>query len=436
MEGYNVQKAFVFQVVLSSVSEREAEESLEELERLAETAGMVVIGKGRQRRGKPDPAFYIGKGKALELKAMAEGADLILFDNDLSPAQVKNLEDLLDLRVMDRTEVVLEIFTRRARTAEAKIQSELARLEYLLPRLVGKGHMLSQIGAVSTVSGRSGTRGPGETKLETLRRHIASRITYLRRELKRIDRRREVERRGRKGVIRVALVGYTNVGKSTIFNMISGANVYVDDKLFSTLDPTVRSVELQSGRKVVISDTVGFIRNLPPRLIAAFRSTLQEVVDSDIIVHIADASDPALEDHMEIIEKTLEDLGALEIPSILVLNKIDRVDRDRLEYLKDIYRNAVFTSAKEGIGIEELLRRIDDMVDRFSIPISLSIPEWDGKTISRLYEVGKILEKHVEDGRIFIKAMVPSGYIGYFRNLHHPPFGCGPPSRFGELDDP
>lgn len=414
MEGW---RALAVQVILSGTSEREADESFEELERLAETAGFVVVGKERQRRGKPDPAFYVGKGKAMELKAMAEevSADLLLFDNDLSPAQVKNLEDLLEIRVMDRTEVVLEIFTRRARSAEAKIQSELAKLEYLLPRIVGKGHMLSQIGAVSTVFGRAGTRGPGETKLETLRRHIGSRIAHLRKDLDRISRRKEVERRGREEIIKASLVGYTNVGKSTIFNKISEANVYIDDKLFSTLDPTVRAVELPSGRRIVMADTVGFIRNLPPGLIAAFRSTLQEVMDSDIIVHVADASDPALQDHMEIVEKTLEDLEASQKCSILVLNKIDRLDKSDIWRLKAIYKDAVFMSAKDGIGIEELMRRIDDLVDIFSIPLSISIPEWDGRTLSHLYRVGKILEKHTEDGRIFVRAMVPPGELGYFR---------------------
>ncbi|MBC7107137.1 MAG: GTPase HflX, partial [Firmicutes bacterium] len=301
-----------------------AADGLEELAGLADSAGAEVVGRVCQERHRPDPAFFVGRGKALALAEMARGlgADLVIFDHELSAAQARNLEDVMGVRVVDRTQVILDIFARRARTREGKLQVELAQLNYLLPRLTGAGTALSRLG------GGIGTRGPGETKLETDRRRVRRRIYELRRQLEEVRRHRAVLRQARRerAYPLVALVGYTNAGKSTLFRALTGAEVPVEDKLFATLDPFVRRAELPEGGTVLLTDTVGFIRRLPHHLIAAFRATLEEVRAADLLLHVADARSPDLEEKIAAVGRVLEELGAADRPAILVYNKIDGTD--------------------------------------------------------------------------------------------------------------
>jgi GTP-binding protein HflX len=305
-------------------------ESLEELSRLAETAGVEVVGTVTQRRAAPDPVRFVGKGKAHEIRQIRgdTGAEVVLVDGDLSPTQERNLEEAAAADVLDRTGLILDIFARRARTREGKVQVELAQLSYLLPRLTGKGTELSRLG------GGIGTRGPGETKLEADRKRIRKRLSVLRKQVEQIGKRRGVERRRRQdaGLPMVALVGYTNAGKSTLLNALSGAEVFVEDLLFATLDTTIRRVELEGGRGFLAVDTVGFIRNLPHQLVAAFRATLEEGEEADVLVHLVDASHPQMEEQIEAARRVLAELGCADKPTVMAFNKCDAVeDRARLE---------------------------------------------------------------------------------------------------------
>ncbi|HLA25112.1 MAG TPA: GTPase HflX, partial [bacterium] len=296
---------------------------MEELRRLAESAGAQVVGTLVQHRGRPTPATFLGKGKVEELRALCDevSADLAIADHELTPAQQRNLERSLDLKVIDRTALVLDIFARRAQTHEGRLQVELAQMTYLLPRLTGRGTMLSRLG------GGIGTRGPGETKLEVDRRRIRNRITDLRREIGEIRKHRSLQRKARREAQfpTAALVGYTNAGKSTLLNTLTNAGVFVEDKLFATLDPTVRKVELPNGRPVLLIDTVGFITRLPTELIAAFRATLEEVTEADLLVHVVDASHPDWRAQMRSVERVLRDLSAADKPMIIAMNKTDRL---------------------------------------------------------------------------------------------------------------
>ncbi|MCL6499609.1 MAG: GTPase HflX, partial [Firmicutes bacterium] len=330
-------------------------ESLEELRRLAETAGAEVVDVLTQERPRPDPATLIGRGKVAELRALVEreAADLVVFDEELTPAQQRNLEEELGVKVLDRTALVLDIFARRARTREGRLQVELAQMTYLLPRLVGKGVLLSRLG------GGIGTRGPGETQLETDRRRVRRRIDELRASIEEVARARRTQRRARQQaeIPVVALVGYTNAGKSTLLNALSGAQVFVEDKLFATLDPTARRARLPDGRPVVLVDTVGFLRKLPTQLVAAFRATLEEVTEADALVHVLDVSHPAWERQRQAVEELLEELGADGKPTVLALNKTDRLPADRVAELV-ARTGGVPISALRRTGLEELLARV------------------------------------------------------------------------------
>ncbi len=339
----------------------ETDDSINELSELASTAGAEVIVKLVQRRGKPDPAYYIGRGKAEELAVLAitTHADLIIFDDELSPAQQRNLESLLKTKVVDRTWLILDIFASRAASKEGKIQVELAQLCYLLPRLVGKGTSLSRLG------GGIGTRGPGETKLEVDRRRIRRRISILRKELEEIAKRRGLQRsnRSKSGLPLVSIVGYTNAGKSTLFNALTDSQVFVEDKLFATLDPTIRRCYLPSGGFVLLADTVGFIRKLPHDLIAAFRATLEEATYSDFLLHVVDASHPGKDDHCEAVEEVLKTLGIADKPILTCLNKIDLIpgslERERIRL---DHPGAIPVSAETREGLDELLLTISRML--------------------------------------------------------------------------
>ena len=335
--------------------------TLTELRLLAETAGAEVLGEVLQRRGTVRSATFLSKGKIEEIRTLGgeQKATLLLLDDDLSPAQNRNLEEDLKLRVVDRSGLILDIFARRARTREARLQVELAQLEYTLPRLTRMWEHLSRLG------GGIGTRGPGETQLEVDRRRIRERIAKLKRELEGVVRERRVQRRGRRGFYKVSLVGYTNAGKSTLFNALTRAKVYVEDQLFATLDPTTRTFAASGATRALLTDTVGFIRKLPSHLVASFRATLEEVTEADLLLHVVDASEQDPERHIEAVEGVLEDIGALRRPRLLVFNKIDALP-DEVAWLglRAQYPGAVFVSAMTREGIPELresvMRRLEE----------------------------------------------------------------------------
>ncbi len=348
------------------VSRAEAEESLSELAELARTAGAVVIKSHLQKILKPNPAYFIGKGKAEELRAEVEeqGIDLVIFDENLSPGQELNLNELLEAKVIDRTGLILDIFAQRARTKEGKLQVELAQLNYLLPRLVGKGLALSRLG------GGIGTRGPGESKLETDRRRVRERISRIKHDLEKVGKTRELHRLSRKSVPFpvIAIIGYTNAGKSTLFNRLSkmptGQGVLAEDKLFATLDPTIRKIDLRERQTVLISDTVGFIKKLPHQLVEAFKATLEEVRAADILLHVIDSSHSNAEVQIESVNKVLREIGASEKPVINVFNKIDRIEGEIVPaHLRLVAGGGVPVSAATGQGINDLIVAIGSAVN-------------------------------------------------------------------------
>lgn len=374
----------------------QANYSLEELARLVDTAGAEVLSQLIQKRARPDAATFLGSGKAEEVAELCRslGADLVIFDCELSPRQGRNLEEITGVRVIDRTQLILDIFARRARTSEGKLQVELAQLNYLLPRLIGKGVELSRLG------GGIGTRGPGETKLEVDRRRIRQRIADLKEELENVKKHRDLLRRGRQEapIPLVSLVGYTNAGKSTILRNLTGADVLVEDKLFATLDPTTRRVILPNNEAVLLTDTVGFIQRLPHHLVAAFRATLEEVVEADILLHVVDASHPNSSTQIEAVNQVLESLGAAAKPVLMVYNKIDLVAQEDLPRAGDD-PPAVFISAGKGQGMADLLSAVDRLLAARRMRTSFFIPYKKSGLLALLHEKGRVLhEEHGQDG--------------------------------------
>lgn len=376
----------------SARSGSDPEQSLAELVNLAETAGVEVSGTMMQYRDVPDSKWFVGKGKAEEIKRRIaeENIDTAIFDQELTGAQVRNLEDALDAKIIDRTQLILDIFAGRAKTREGILQVELAQLTYLLPRLSGHGKNLSRLG------GGIGTRGPGETKLETDRRHIRNRIGELKRQLQEVTAHRELhrERRKKAGVVQIALVGYTNAGKSTLLRQLTNADVLAEDKLFATLDPTTRTLRLPGGKEVLLTDTVGFIQNLPHDLVAAFRATLEEANEADLLLHVVDASSPMRDRQREVVEQVLAELGAAAKPTLLVYNKIDAVSASDFPLLSG-GGDALRISAMNRRDLDKLLLKLEDALpgDR----CVLRIPASRGDLAALAYRVGDVKEQRTED---------------------------------------
>lgn len=382
----------------------EAERSLQELRRLAETAGSVVLDGVIQRRDRPDPSTYIGSGKVDELRALvlATGADTIICDGELTPAQLRTLEDRTKVRVVDRTWLILDIFSQHARSREGKAQVTLAQLEYLLPRLRGWGESLSRQG------GGLRARGAGETKIELDRRRVRDQMAKLRRELKGMERVRATKRQRRSttGVARVAIAGYTNAGKSSLLNRITGAGVLVEDALFATLDPTTRRAMSPTGREFTVSDTVGFVRHLPHQLVEAFRSTLEEIAEADLIVHVVDASDDVPEEQITAVREVLAQVDAADIPELIVLNKADAADPLVISRVRRQEPTAVVVSAHTGDGLSELMTAIEHLLPQPEIIVQVTVPFSRGDLVSRIHRDGHVIEQRHDESGTHLRARV------------------------------
>jgi GTP-binding protein HflX len=393
----------------------DAEASLAELALLADTAGADPVESVLQRRDSPDPATYIGKGKADELRGLADAldVDVVIFDDELSPAQQRNLEKLFGRDVVDRVALILDIFAQHAHSQEGMVQVELAQLRYRLPRLRGRGLALSQQGA------GIGTRGPGETQLEVDRRRILRRVSKLERDLRKLAATRATQRkaRRRRALPTVALVGYTNAGKSTLLNRMTQAGVLVEDRLFSTLDPTTRRLSLPGGEVVLLSDTVGFVRRLPHQLVEAFRSTLEEVADADLLVHVVDASSPDADAQIAAVREVLREIGAGEVPELVALNKVDATDPDALTPLVAAHEGAVAVSAVTGEGVDKLLEAVAGRLRSLARIVELSVPYERGDVIAALHRDGEVLVEVHESDATRLRARLPDAELGRFREF-------------------
>ena len=390
------------------------EDSLEELRQLAETAGAVVKAKFFQKRPKPDPGYFIGRGKVQELALFAqqEDIDVCIFDEELSPAQQRNLEQALGIKVLDRTALILDIFAQRARTNEGKLQVELAQMQYTLPRIIGQGLSLSRLG------GGIGTRGPGETKLETDRRTIRDRIAYIKDSIDKMQNVRKLHRakRSKNQIPSISLVGYTNAGKSTLLNVLTRSEVYAQDQLFATLDPTTRQLSLPDKRQGILTDTVGFIQRLPHQLVAAFKSTLEETLDADLLLHIIDVSHPLYKEQSESVYKVLAEIGAQDKPVLCVYNKIDKLGPESSGLLEQLQhrQDTICISAKKQIGLEELLTAITSHLKLKSIEVKLLIPYSDSAVAARMHVIGTVLSEEYSDQGTVMLVRVDTADAGQY----------------------
>jgi GTP-binding protein HflX len=407
-------------VTLPSSSTEETEAHLDELAELVDSAGADVVAEVVQRREAPDPATFVGKGKAAELRQVSEevDSDTVVFDDELTPAQSRNLEKILGRTAIDRTAVILDIFAQNASTQEGKAQVELAQLRYRLPRLRGRGVALSQ------QAGRIGTRGPGETQLEVDRRRLVRRMTKLEAELRQLRATRRTQRkaRSRSRNRTVSLVGYTNAGKSTLLNRLTGAGVLVEDRLFATLDPRVRRVELPGGEAVLLSDTVGFVRKLPTTLVEAFQSTLEVVAESDLLVHVVDASAPDPEGQMQAVRDVLAEIGAGEVPELVAFNKVDRIDDGvapavPLDVLQARHPGSVGLSALTGEGIDRFLTALADRLRALESVVELRVPYDRGDVLAALHREGEVLVEAHEDEATRVRARLDPAAAARFRDF-------------------
>ncbi len=410
------ERAILVGAPLKSVPPELLEEHLEELARLTDTAGAGVVGTLTQRLDSPHPRFYLGEGKAEELRELArdEEATLIIFDEELSPAQGKNLEQFTTVRIMDRAELILDIFATRARTSEAKMQVELAQLQYMLPRLARMWTHLSR------VRGGVGMRGPGETQLETDRRMINQRISRLKQDLERVARQRATQRKGREEALQASLVGYTNAGKSSLLRALSGSEVFVEDRLFATVDAATRAVELGNGYECLVTDTVGFIRKLPHHLVASFRATLEEAEEADVLLHVIDLSHPGWEEQKEVVEQVLAGLGLQERPTVLVFNKVDRLTHEEEEVWRRraeaMFPNpSAFVSTVERGGVEPLRELLRARVRAKHPEVGITLPATLGAVLAEIYREGEVLERLDHGASIDLRARLPAAALGRLR---------------------
>jgi GTPase len=394
------ERAVLVGVITRETPSWRIEDYLDELELLADTAGAEVIERVVQERDRMDPAFMIGRGKAEELAQLAkyQDVDVIIFDDDLNPAQAKNIEKLCGVKIVDRSGLILDIFAKHARTREARTQVELAQLKYLLPRLTGQWrHLERQVGGI-------GVRGPGETQLEVDRRLIRKRVGYLEKELLKIAGQREIRRRNRRDLFKAALVGYTNVGKSTLLNSLTDAEVLVEDRLFATLDATVRSLDMDNHRQVLLIDTVGFIRKLPHHLIASFKSTLEESADADLLLHVIDITHPNYGEQMVAVDRVLKELKLDDRPILKVFNKIDQFDQPGvLSRLRESEQPCVFISAQRGIGLPQLISQIEEFADRAFITERFVVPLDKAAQVPKLYEIVDVLKTAYDEAGIEVE---------------------------------
>jgi GTP-binding protein HflX len=406
------QRALLIGTTYGTATVEEAEASLVELALLADTAGAEPVYAELQRRRTPDPATYIGKGKAEEMRATAQAldVDVVIFDDELTPAQQRNLEKMFAVDVVDRVALILDIFAQHATSQEGAVQVELAQLRYRLPRLRGRGLQLSQQGA------GIGTRGPGETQLEVDRRRLLRRMQKLERDLVGLAATRATQRKARKrrDIPHVALVGYTNAGKSTLLNRLTHAGVLVQNQLFSTLDPTVRRLHLPGGETVLLSDTVGFVRRLPHQLVEAFRSTLEEVVDADLLVHLVDASSSDVEALIQAVNTVLREIDADEVPRLLVWNKSDLADDDALKFLLNAYPGSVAISAATGAGLPDLLAAVGDRLRALARISEFVVPYERGDVLAALHRAGEVLVEVHGEGAMRVRARLPEAVAGRF----------------------
>ena len=413
-------RAFLVGVKLKDELQSDAESSLEELRRLTETAGMEVLAEIIQPKETPDPAYFIGRGKLEEAEAIVSElkVEAVIFDNDLTPAQTRNLEKALDIVVVDRTSLILQIFAQRAQTKAAKLQVDLAQLQYALPRLTRMWTHLSRLGTgggtAGGSAGRAGgvVRGPGETQLQIDRRLIHSQISRVKKALQKVEKHRRVQRKQRQEMINVSLVGYTNAGKSTLFNALTSEHRLAEDKLFATLDPTTRLLDLPDNRHVLLSDTVGFLKKLPHHLVASFKATLEEVVEADLLLHVVDVAHPEVESQIDAVDEVLKELDAFERPTLMVFNKVDLLENEEYAQLfRNKYPDSLAISAQNGTGLEALK---DLLAERFStqdVEVSIALSYQDGKALDYLYKHGEVFDTDYQGESIRVKAKLPQRYL-------------------------
>ena len=413
-------RAFLVGVKLKGELQSDAESSLEELRRLAETAGMEVLAEIIQPRETPDPAYFIGRGKLEELEAIVSElkVEAVIFDNDLTPAQTRNLEKALDIVVVDRTSLILQIFAQRAQTKAAKLQVDLAQLQYALPRLTRLWTHLSRLGTgggtAGGSAGRAGgvVRGPGETQLQIDRRLIRTQISRVKKALQKVEKHRRVQRKQRQEMINVSLVGYTNAGKSTLFNALTSEKQLAEDKLFATLDPTTRTLDLPDNQHVLLSDTVGFLKKLPHHLVDAFKATLEEVAEANLLLHIVDVAHPEAESQIDAVDEVLKELGALERPTLMLFNKIDLLEEEgHIQLFQSKYPDSLAISAQNGAGLEALKELLAERFSAQDVDVSLALSYQDGKALDYLYKHGEVFDTDYQGESIKVKAKLPQRYL-------------------------